>query len=57
VRKAVGHQTIGSEVNKNICEAVGCFAKATTTIEVKVGQEGLISLSLCEDCIKKFGDD
>jgi len=46
-----------SEPNKNTCEAVGCFAKAVTIIEVKVGQKGLISLSLCEECIKKFGDD
>ena len=37
-----------SEPNKNTCEAVGCFAKAVTIIEVKVGQKGLISLSLCE---------
>jgi hypothetical protein len=54
----MGQETIEFGADTSICEAVGCETKATTTIEVKVGQKGLISLSLCEDCINKFvGDD
>jgi len=37
-----------------ICEAVGCFARATTKINVKVGHLGTIPLDLCTDCVKKF---
>ena len=45
---------ISSEVNKDVCEAVGCFAEATTEIKVKVGKQGTISLRLCNDCLNKF---
>ena len=45
-----------SEVNKDVCEAVGCFAEATTEIKVKVGQRGVIMLRLCRDCTNKFED-
>jgi hypothetical protein len=48
--------TISSEVNKSLCEAVGCFAQATTEIKVKVGKQGKISLLLCKECVKKFRD-
>jgi hypothetical protein len=41
-------------VNNSICEAVGCFEKAATTIIVRVGRLGSISLDLCTDCMKKF---
>ena len=37
-----------------ICEASGCFAKATDKITVKVGTLGVISLLLCNDCVSKF---
>jgi hypothetical protein len=47
---------ISSEVNKNICDALGCFAKATTEIAVKVGQQHTIMLNLCENCVAKFQD-
>jgi hypothetical protein len=41
-----------------ICEAVDCFAEATTEIEVSVGQRGTLPLSLCNICVNKFvGDD
>jgi len=40
-----------------ICEVVNCFALATTTIEVKVGYQRTISLSLCNDCADKFRDE
>jgi hypothetical protein len=46
--------TLSSEVNKSLCEAVGCFAEATTEIKVKVGEQGTISLRLCNDCLNKF---
>lgn len=38
----------------NTCEAVGCFAKATARIAVKVGNLGAISLLLCSNCVTKF---
>ena len=53
----MNQSTITAEVNNGICEAVGCFAKATVQIEVSVGDKGTISLSLCNDCVRKFGDE
>jgi hypothetical protein len=53
----MSQQTLDPEVNNSICEAVGCFAKATTKIAVKVGQQGVISLCLCQNCISKFDDN
>lgn len=43
-------QTIISQ----ICEALDCNATATTEAYVKAGHYGLISLSLCNNCINKF---
>ncbi len=42
-----------------VCEAVGCLAQATTAIDVKVGHNRTIRLSLCKNCIGKFvgGDE
>jgi hypothetical protein len=37
-----------------ICEGYGCFNKANTKINVKVGQLGTIPLDLCTNCVKKF---
>jgi hypothetical protein len=45
------------QVNNVICEGYDCFNKATTTINVKVGQLGTILLDLCTDCVKKFDDE
>jgi len=42
--------------NSNLCEAAGCFAKATMLIEVKVGEKGNIPLMLCSKCVIKFED-
>ncbi len=42
------------QINNLICEGFGCFKKATTKINVKVGQLGTIPLDLCADCVKKF---
>jgi hypothetical protein len=54
----MNQETIDFEVNNSICEAVGCFAKVTTEILVKVGQQGVIPLRLCKDCVYKFaGND
>ena len=48
---------LGADIDKHICECVGCFSKATTTIEVKVGILGVIPLLLCHNCINKFRED
>ena len=50
-------EVLDFQVNNGICEAVGCFARATTKIKVKVGQLGSISLDLCNDCIGKFNEN
>lgn len=40
--------------NKIICEAVGCYARATEKIQVKAGPQTVVSIFLCKDCIYKF---
>ena len=60
VHKSVAHMNKyynDTDINKNICEAVGCFAKATDKIGVTVGTLGVISLLLCRNCIGKFRDN
>jgi hypothetical protein len=52
----MSQNTISCKVNKNICEALGCFAEANTNIEVQVGKQRTISLQLCQNCIAKFQD-
>jgi hypothetical protein len=47
-------EILNFQVNNLICEATGCFKKATDTIVVKAGNLGAISLLLCRDCIPKF---
>ena len=42
------------QVYNSICEAVACSEKATTKINVGVGNLGSISLHLCTDCVRKF---
>jgi hypothetical protein len=39
-------EIIDLQVNNCICEAVQCFAKATTKIDVKVGERGVIPIPL-----------
>jgi hypothetical protein len=46
-----------SGAEKKICEAFGCYAKATTVIKVKVGQRGIISLLLCQECLDYRRED
>jgi hypothetical protein len=50
----MSQEIIDSEVNNDTCEGVGCSAKATNEIAVKVGSLGSISLYLCEYCAKIF---
>jgi uncharacterized protein YlaI len=48
---------LSTKDNKNIiCEAIGCLAKATFKIDVKVGQNRAVTLYLCGNCIDKFED-
>jgi hypothetical protein len=49
-------QTLDPVSNNSICEAVGCFEKATSQIVVKVGERREIELNLCKNCIDKFED-
>jgi hypothetical protein len=46
---------IESELNNDICEAVGCEAKVTSSVLVKAGDRSL-ALNLCNGCISKFED-
>lgn len=48
------HNNIRSENNKNICNGLGCFSKATHSIEEENGETGMIALELCDECIIKF---
>jgi len=48
---------IPQEVNNSVCEAVNCISPAEVQIEVKVGQAGSISSSLCNECVRKFSDE
>jgi hypothetical protein len=47
-------EVLDFQVNNSICEAVGCLARTTIKIKVKVGQLGTIPLDLCADCVNKF---
>jgi hypothetical protein len=49
-------QTLDLVSNNRICEAAGCFQKATIEKEEKAGQGKKIMLSLCKYCAKKFRD-
>lgn len=60
VHKSVAHmykEYNVTDINKNICEAVGCFAKATDNIALEGGTYGVISVLVCRNCIAKFRDD
>lgn len=48
---------IPQEVNNSICEALHCPSPAEVQLQVKVGQLGNISLSLCNNCVGKFRDE
>jgi hypothetical protein len=57
----MSQSTIHSEINKVICEAVNCYAQATTNIKVKLGNSAsagrTIVLNLCNNCVKKFQEE
>jgi hypothetical protein len=40
--------------NDVVCEAVRCYARATTKLPVRVGSEENIFLFLCDNCKPKF---
>jgi hypothetical protein len=48
------NEILDFQVNNTICEAIRCFAKASNKIDVKVGENGVIPLYLCNHCIRKF---
>jgi hypothetical protein len=51
----MNNNTNSTETNNNIiCEAIGCCAKATNRVAVKVGHEGTVALYLCDDCRPKL---
>jgi hypothetical protein len=53
----MSNNTMSSDVNNSICEAVGCFAKAKFKVPINVGTIGKISLFLCENCRPRFSTD
>ena len=53
----MNNKVLHLQVNNVICEGFGCFNKATTKINVKVGQLGTIPLDLCTECMKKFDEN
>lgn len=48
------NNTTHSKVNNSVCEALGCYENATEKIDVNVGKFGIISLSICTNCVGKF---
>ena len=51
---SIPNNNIVKEVNKQICEANGCYKHATNEIKLDVGNFGKISLFLCMSCVPKF---
>jgi hypothetical protein len=41
----------------NVCEYVDCSNKANMAIEVRVGTSGVITLFLCNKCVREFKDE
>jgi hypothetical protein len=39
-----------------ICEAVDCEKEAAEEIAVKIGERGIVRLSVCKGCLEKFVD-
>jgi hypothetical protein len=50
----MGNNYNDADVINPICEATGCFEKATNNIPIKVGSLGIITLLLCSNCVPKF---
>ena len=53
----MNNKVLHLQINNVICDGYGCINKATTKINVKVGQLGTIPLDLCTDCVKKFDEN
>ena len=51
---SMSQDTKPTQVNKNLCDGNSCSRKATSEIEVSIGELGTIKLNLCENCIPKF---
>ena len=45
------------QINKPICEALGCEELASEQVTVNAGEFGTLILSVCTNCIGKFIDD
>jgi hypothetical protein len=45
------------ELYNVICQAAGCFDRATNKIEVRAGPQKVIFLLLCSHCVSKFEED
>jgi hypothetical protein len=41
-------------ITSEICEASGCSAKSTATIEIPIEEKGTFLLFVCEKCLTKF---
>jgi hypothetical protein len=52
----MNHDTLASDHYKELCEAIGCFAKAENEVSVPVGELGVIILLVCDNCMRKFRD-
>jgi len=53
----MGSYNINTGLYNVICEALGCFARATKNVEVRAGAQKVITLSVCNDCATKFEED
>ena len=45
------------QINKDICNGLGCYNDATEKISLNAGKFGTISLDLCNNCIKLFNGE
>jgi hypothetical protein len=51
---SIPNDKLCKEINKQICEAFGCFEQATIEIKINAGKFGKIPLFLCKQCLPKF---
>jgi hypothetical protein len=52
----IGPRPLGTEINNQQCEAVGCEEPATKQITVNAGKFGTLILLVCKNCTSKFID-
>ncbi len=48
------NQDTTQQTTKVICNAFGCWDKATEKVNVEAGKFGLITLQVCKNCLSKF---